>query len=207
MIPTNNDNDVAPEEAGTKLWDRLLTATGTVSKAITTKMRDGYNSDDDVEGEDTHVLRVLKEYYARKGNGTPVWLGGTGENIRPAKAAYSHSRTSSAGSNTLNQTQSNVSSGPGGTGKVSLRGIYEQAAERVPAQREQISPRKPVHNQSPDAYTGQGDAATTAGSGVPKFASAGERFRERMKPTVTRNLSNGSVGEDVASNNSRLRRN
>ena len=124
--------DGRPEpSAGSHLWEKLLLSAGSVSKTLTSKLKDyGYNSDSDEEGVDTHVIKVLKDYYTAKGDGIPVWLGGSGQQMRPPNAMHYASSDPAQGSAV-----------PARAGKVSLKGIYEQAAERTTAQQSR-SPRR-----------------------------------------------------------------
>lgn len=166
---------------------------GSVSKSLASKLKDeGYNSDFDEEGVDTHVIKALKDYYTQKGQGIPVWLGGTGSNARPQLGVVRGgdspgvSRESSAdGSNSLSSRAN----------KVSLKGIYEQAAGRTASQ--QTSPRRQVSRTNSgfrdppnmsDTYAPRrsGESARSNNASIrPPQMSAGERFREKMKNNRT----------------------
>lgn len=164
---------------GTRLWDKLLIGAGSVSKSLTSKLKDeGYNSDSDEEGVDTHVIKALKDYYQQKGQGIPVWLGGTGSNVRPQVSVSRYE--SNDGANPVPRT-----------GKVSLKGIYEQAAERSSSQ--QTSPRRGLsrtgsnyREQVSDTYAPRrSEESARSATSARGQMSAGERFREKMKTNRT----------------------
>ena len=133
------------------MWDRLLSAGGTVSKAVTQRIRDvaggeEHESDDDSEGVDTHTIRALREYYVQKGRGIPTWLGGDPrQNVATDRNPYANAAAQQrAGEEALHRQMSptrRTNSGleraqttndttSTGRQKVSLRGIYEQAQSR-----------------------------------------------------------------------------
>lgn len=61
---------------GGSLWDRLLAATYGVQKAVASYTDDGYASDHTDHDGETHISRVLREYYARQyvDRALPKWL-------------------------------------------------------------------------------------------------------------------------------------
>ncbi|BFZ57157.1 hypothetical protein PYCC9005_004208 [Savitreella phatthalungensis] len=121
--------------AGSKMWDKLLSATGSVSKAVSQKIRDVAGSDDaesdgDEEGVDTHVIRSLRQYYMTKGRSMPPWLQ-TARYQEQATSVRSDSPAIRASS------QRHISERPGNPQKVSLKNIYERAQSQ-----EQQAPRR-----------------------------------------------------------------
>lgn len=204
---------------GSRLWDKLLLGAGSVTKSLASKLKDeGYNSESDEEGVDTHVIKALKDYYTQKGQGIPVWLGGTGSNTRPQMSVI-------RGSNDIDSARESSNDGmnppSARAGKVSLRGIYEQAAERSASQ--QTSPRRQIsrtgtsyrdQQNNSDTYAPRrsGESARSNTSTLrPPQMSAGERFREKMKNNRTVSsqsvLSSGSsAGEPLSQQSSRTGR-
>lgn len=215
-LTKNTEERDSREEAtaGSRLWDKLLLSAGSVSKSITAKLKDdGYNSDSDEEGVDTHVIKALKDYYSQKGQGTPVWLGGSGSTTRPQASmgppdTPGHARQPSHEASQVPAARS---------GKVSLKGIYEQAAERTSSQ-QQISPRRNL-SRTGSAYPDQSDvyaprrseeSSRSAGQGgapsrQPNL-SAGERFREKMKNNRSASSQSGMGLDSLSQQTSRTSR-
>lgn len=188
--------------AGSRLWDKLLLSAGSVSKSITAKLKDdGYNSDSDEEGVDTHVIKVLRDYYLQKGQGTPVWLGGSGSNVRPPTVTVNSQDRDISRPNGATQNTS------ARTGKVSLKGIYEQAAERTSSQ-QQLSPRHGISRTSSqareqtEAYVPRRseESARSVNSTAGRLAtmSAGERFREKMKNNRSMSSQSQTQGDTLS---------
>lgn len=199
------------------MWDRLLVATGSMSKQLGSKfLDDGYNSDSDEEGIDTHVMKVLKDYYTTQGKGIPVWLGGSGTSTSRQVV----NRAFSEGENVASSFASQTQAPPLRTGKVSLKGIYEQAAERTPGQaslRRGLSRTGSAVGGDPGDFANrhgghsQSIAATPSNSALQRTQatplSAGERFRENLKTRRTisnANSANGSGALPDTDENSRF---
>ncbi|KTW26689.1 hypothetical protein T552_02696 [Pneumocystis carinii B80] len=65
------------ENHGSRMWDRIISATGAISKAMADKYVAIVNEDEDhnIENENqSKVSRVLREYYIRKNGCLPEWL-------------------------------------------------------------------------------------------------------------------------------------
>lgn len=187
------------------MWDRLLEATGSVSKQIGSRFLDeGYNSDSDEEGLDTHVIKALKDYYTAKGNGIPTWLGGSGGStrvVKPLREVPSESMDKSATAQSASQR----------TGKVSLKGIYEQAAERSSGQTtlRRGTSRTGTTVRDESSYVRHSEEsdrpekarihnAATAGRPSTAAMSAGERFRENLKTRRTVSTNNANDNTEVS---------
>lgn len=173
-----------------------------MSKSLTAKLKDdGYNSDSDEEGVDTHVIKALTDYYAQKGTGIPVWLGGTGT-VQRTQATMNRSGSRD---NVAHLTGDGASR----TGKVSLKGIYEQAAERTANL--QTSPRRglsrtgssyrdnvPAENTGSRRSEDSTHSNASSRMAAPQM-SAGERFREKMKTHRTMSSQSSVAGSDTLS--------
>ncbi|KTW26508.1 uncharacterized protein T551_03425 [Pneumocystis jirovecii RU7] len=65
------------ENHGQRMWDRIVSATGAISKAVADKYVAIVKEDEDhnIDNEDqSKVSRVLREYYIRKTGCLPDWL-------------------------------------------------------------------------------------------------------------------------------------
>lgn len=126
-----------------------------------------------------------------------MWLGGSGTVRSQASMNRSGSRD--------NVAQSGESTGR--SGKVSLKGIYEQAAERTANL--QTSPRRGL-SRTGSSYRDNGLSegsrrsedsthSTTSSRMGPPQMSAGERFREKMKTHRTMSSQSSVVGSEAYS--------
>ncbi|ORY85542.1 hypothetical protein BCR37DRAFT_377215 [Protomyces lactucae-debilis] len=212
LLPVeHNDRDTAEQAtAGSRMWDKLLMATGSVSKTIASRIKDtGYDSADDEEGVDTHVIKCLRDYYTNAGDGIPTWLGGMGTlsqaTSTDARSGYPQQQQQHGGTSTLTRSTTGQS-----RNKVSLRGIYEQAQERTASQ--QRSPQRPGDSGAPMTSMTRQLSSTQRSDGagsVQPGVSAGERFRERMKQNRATAATSGhgnGVQADPSRDAGRLRR-
>ncbi|KAI8971490.1 hypothetical protein BDF20DRAFT_837815 [Mycotypha africana] len=80
-------NDKSSKQTG-KLWGKLLQATQSMADKIPSREDRGPDSDeDDWEGE-THVSRILREYYERKQQPLPHWL--MDDDVDPTRRRQGH---------------------------------------------------------------------------------------------------------------------
>lgn len=203
------------DSAGSRMWDRLLSAGGTVSKAVTQRLRDvaggeEHESDDDSEGVDTHTIRALREYYSSKGRPIPHWLGGDPRQLQPQQYPQNPHGASPGGdvhrqmsprrsgdSGGLERAQTTGEGGGGGRQKVSLRGIYEQAQSRDAAAGG--APRRAYSSARSAMSRFDSEERTDVPAALPASAGAtGDRFKDRMRfnRTVSSNAADpgGSYG-------------
>ena len=191
------------------MWDKLLSATGTVSKQLGSRfLDDAYNSDSDEEGVDTHVIKTLKSYYTSKGTGYPNWLGN--ESMPRTTGKVDYSRTADP---VLSSQQSSVPSSR--STKVSLRGIYEQAAERNTASgsaRRAVSKSANEHDNRVSEESAHSTRSVNSNIRNASGLTSGERFRENLKsrralPRGDSSMEGFSEGQERAGGLSRYRHN
>ncbi|QSL65989.1 hypothetical protein MERGE_003126 [Pneumocystis wakefieldiae] len=75
------------ENHGSRMWDRIISATGAISKAMVDKYAAIVKEDEDhnIENENqSKVSRVLREYYTRKNGCLPEWLKVSEESETPS---------------------------------------------------------------------------------------------------------------------------
>ncbi|KAG9297138.1 hypothetical protein G9A89_019419 [Geosiphon pyriformis] len=91
------NGEAVPPNNGSKLWDKLLSATSTLKENISNIGAESDNESDKEgwEGE-THISRILREYYEKKLQDLPSWLYSEGV---PLKKRLESNVTSGAGKN------------------------------------------------------------------------------------------------------------
>ncbi|KAG4304988.1 hypothetical protein PORY_001663 [Pneumocystis oryctolagi] len=92
------------ENHGSRMWDRIISATGAISKAMADKYVAIVKEDEDynIDNEDqSKVSRVLREYYMRKTGCLPEWLMDSNvskvSNIKGSENILSHHSPSNSG--------------------------------------------------------------------------------------------------------------
>ena len=167
------------ENAGSRMWGKLLEATSTARQKVADKyyeVREGGNgtplafnrADDNTESDDdtpdnTHTQRVLAQYYLSTEGLLPPWL--------------KHPPSMEAGSAGGHRTShSNASSGPGSSGyrtgskPVSLQDIYDSAG--VPDSQSRYGRSQDLHSSDSNSSGRQ--------------PLVGDRLRRKLRPSNAR---------------------